>query len=293
MRHRLLWILLAGVCASAHAEPPVPLLWKATGDAGTVYLLGSFHLLTDDDYPLHASVEAAYDDAEALLFEVDPSAMQSPATAKTMQEMARFDDGRTLRGVISDETESKLAAFLGSEAAMAASDQFEPWYLGMNIAVMAMVNAGLDPSKGLDQHFMQRAKRDAKPASGLETVAEQLGALDQAPLAEQEIMLSEALAPLAELRADIERMHATWRAGDAAGMEEIVNEETAQKTPRMYELINRDRNQRWLPTLQGLLASQDDHLVIVGAMHLIGEDGLVQQLGRRGVTVERVGSAAQ
>lgn len=288
MRKLLLSMLCAGACVTAHAEPPVPLLWKAQGDAGTVYLLGSFHLLTDEDYPLHPSVEAAYDDAEALLFEVDPAAMQSPATAKTMQEMARFTDGNTLRGVISDETEARLAAFLGSEAAVAASDQFEPWFLGMNLAIGAMVNAGLDPSKGLDQHFMQRAGKDAKPASGLETVAEQLSALDNSPLSEQETMLAEALAPVAEMRADIDKMHATWRAGDVAGMEQLMNEEMAQKMPRMYELINRDRNQHWLPKVEGLLASDDDHLVIVGAMHLIGEEGLVQQLGKRGVTVERV-----
>lgn len=288
MRKLLLSLLCAGACATAHAEPPVPLLWKAQGEAGTVYLLGSFHLLTDADYPLHPNVEAAYDDAEALLFEVDPAVMNSPATARTMQDMARFSDGQTLRGVISDETEAKLAAFLGSEAAVAASDPFEPWFLGMNLAIGAMVNAGLDPSKGLDQHFMQRAGKDAKPASGLETIVEQLGALDNAPLAEQESMLADALVPVAELRADIEKIHATWRAGDADGMQELMIEEMVQKTPRMYELINRDRNQRWLPKVEALLASDDDHLVIVGAMHLIGEEGLVQQLGKRGVVVERV-----
>ena len=288
MRRLLLSALCLGLCAAAQAEPPKPMLWKAQGEAGTVYMLGSFHLLTADDYPLAASVDAAYADAEALLFEVDPSAMTSPKTAETMQTMARFSDGRTLRAVISDDTEAKLEKFLGSEAAVAASDPFEPWYLGMNLAVMAMVNAGLDPSKGIDQHFMQRAAKDEKPATGLETIEEQLGALDGAPLAEQEVMLNDALVPLEELRSDIMEMHAIWRAGDAEGIERISDEKMAQRTPRMFELLNRDRNQRWLPKVEALLASQDDHLVIVGAMHLVGEDGLVAQLGKRGIEVERI-----
>ena len=165
MRKTLLSLLCLGLSAAAQAEPPMPLLWKAQTDAGTVYLLGSFHLLTAADYPLASSVEDAYADAEALLFEVDPAAMTSPKTAETMQSMARFSDGKTLREVISDDTEAKLATFLGSEAAVAASDPFEPWFLGMNLAVMALVNAGLDPSLGLDQHFMQRAKADSKPAA--------------------------------------------------------------------------------------------------------------------------------
>lgn len=288
MRKTLLSLLCLGLSAAAHAEPPTPLLWKAQTDAGTVYLLGSFHLLTAADYPLASSVEAAYADAEALLFEVDPAAMTSPKTAETMQSMARFSDGKTLREVISDDTEAKLATFLGSEAAVAASDPFEPWFLGMNLAVMALVNAGLDPSLGLDQHFMQRAKADSKPATGLETIEEQLGALDGAPMAEQEVMLNEALAPLPEMRKDIDEMHAIWRAGDAAGIERVTDEKMAEKTPRMFEMLNRERNQRWLPKVEALLAAEDDHLVIVGAMHLVGEEGLVEQLGKRGIAVERV-----
>ena len=288
MRKTLLSILCVGVCAAAQAEPPTPLLWRAQGEAGTVYLLGSFHMLTAADYPLAPSVEAAYADAEALLFEVDPEAMSSPATAATMQAMARFEDGRTLRDVISDETEASLAKFLGSEAAVAASDPFEPWYLGMNLAVMAMVNAGLDPSRGVDQHFMQRARSDGKPASGLETIEEQLGALDGAPLSEQEVMLSEALVPLSEVRKEIDEMHAIWRAGDAAGIQRVTEEQMAEKTPRMFDMLNRERNQRWLPKVEALLGSQDDHLVIVGALHLVGEDGLVHQLGKRGIVVERI-----
>lgn len=288
MRKLLLSLLCAGACAAAHAEPPTPLLWKAEADAGTVYLLGSFHLLKAEDYPLHPSVEAAYEDAEHLHFEVDPKVMNSPEGVKVVQQMARFDDGRTLRGVLSDKTEAKLASFMGSEAAVAASDPFEPWYLGMTIAVMAMVNAGLDPSHGLDQHFMQRAAKDAKPAAGLETLEEQIGALDRTPMDEQEKMLAESLVPVDDLRTEIEKIHAIWRNGDAEGMERLVNEEMAKETPRMYELLNRDRNQAWLPKVEALLADEDDHLVIVGAMHLIGEEGLVEQLGKRGIKVERV-----
>lgn len=288
MRKLLLSLLCAGACATAHAEPPTPLLWKAQGDAGTVYLLGSFHLLKAEDYPLHPSVEAAYQDAEHLLFEVDPEVMNSPEGARVMQQMARFDDGRTLRDVLSDETEARLAAFMGSDAAVAASDPFEPWYLGMTIAVMAMVNAGLDPSHGLDQHFMKRAANDDKPASGLETLEEQIGALDRSPMDEQEKMLAESLIPVQEIRTEIEKLHAIWRNGDADGMEHLVNEEMAKETPRMYELLNRERNQRWLPKVEALLGEEDDHLVVVGAMHLIGEEGLVEQLGKRGVAVERV-----
>lgn len=280
-------LALMGV-ACASAAPPTPMLWEAQTDAGTVYLLGSFHLLTADDYPLHPKVVAAYAKADRLVFEVDPTEMSSPDTVAAIRAMATFKDARTLRRVISAETAKKLKTFLGSEAAMVASDSFKPWFMGLNIAMGSMASMGLDAKLGLDQHFMQRAATDGKPVSGLETVQQQMGALDRSPLAEQELMLAEALAPLAEKRERILQMHGLWRQGDVAGLEQLVNEDMLDRTPRMYELLNRERNQNWLPQIVAMLGETQTTLVVVGSMHLIGDDGLVAQLRRHGVVVRRV-----
>lgn len=282
------FLALVGI-TSAAAAPPTPLLWKAQGEAGTVYLLGSFHLLKADDYPLHPQVEAAYAQAGRLVFEIDPAEMTDPKTVVAIQNLAKFDDGRTLRSVISKETADKLQAFMGgSEAAMAGADPFKPWFMGMNLAVGAMASMGLNPQLGLDQHFMQRAAKDGKPVSGLETAVDQMGALDRTPLEEQENMLAEALAPAAEMREKIMQMHDIWRAGDEARLLDMVNGEMAEKTPQMYALLNRDRNRNWLPQVATMLGEKETRLVVVGAMHLLGEDGLVELLRARGVRVERV-----
>ncbi len=285
------WIvaaLFAMLALPAAAEPPVPLLWKAEKDAGTVYLLGSFHVLKPSDYPLAPAVEAAYSDAEKVLFEVPPSAMASPELAATAQRYAKFDDGRTLRSVLQPDTTAKLQRFLGSEAALAAADVYEPWYMSMNLAVMALMQAGFDPTKGLDLHLMQRSAKDAKPTAGLETVEDQLRALDATPLAEQEKGLADALKSMPELRSKIDELHAQWRAGDAAAMDTGLAGEMRRDTPESYRLLNVERNQRWLPQVEALLAEKNDHLVVVGSLHLLGKDGLVEQLAARGVRVERV-----
>lgn len=279
----------AAAAAFAAPPPPTPLLWKAQTDAGTVYLLGSFHLLRADDYPLHPEVEAAYARADKLVFELDPAELASPDTVKAITALARFDDGRTLRGVISAETAEKLQVFMGgSEAAVVAADPFKPWFMGMNLMLGTMATMGLDPKLGLDQHFMQRAAKDGKPVDGLETALDQMQALDRSPLAEQEHMLSEALEPAAEMRERIFELHDVWRRGDPVRLEALVNEDMATHTPQMYVLLNRDRNQKWLPQLLTMLDETQTRLVIVGAMHLIGEDGVVDQLKSRGVDVQRI-----
>ena len=286
----LVGCLLALVGIGSALAAPVPLLWKAEGKAGTVYMLGSFHLLTPEDYPLHPQVELAYSEAGRVVFEVDPAEMTAPETMASIQALAKFDDGRTLRSVIPEETAAKLQAFMGgSEAAMASSDAFKPWFMGMNLAVGAMTAAGLNPSLGLDQHFMQRAAADGKPVSGLETVLEQLGALDNSPLEEQAQMLDEALGPPAEMRKKLMELLDIWRSGDDTRLVDMINGEMIDKTPQMYVLLNRDRNLKWLPQVSAMLDSgEGTHLVIVGAMHLIGEDGLVQMLRAQGIDVQRV-----
>jgi len=288
MRRLFCLVLGLALCCAAAAKPPVPLLWKAERGAGTVYLLGSFHLLKSDDYPLDPALDAVFADAEKLVFELPPEALGSPDAPALAQRYARFADGMTLRGVISAQTAERLTKFLGSEAALAAADPFEPWFMGMNLTVMTLMQAGFDPTKGLDLHLMQRSREANKPASGLETLEQQFQALDSIPLSEQDRMLADALESPPELRRRLAELHDYWRAGDAAGLERLLVEEMLEETPVAYSKLLVERNQQWLPRIEALLAEQDDHLVVVGSLHLLGKDGLIEQLQRRGAPVVRV-----
>ena len=270
------------------AKPPVPLLWKVEKDAGTVYLLGSFHVLKPGDYPLADSLEAAYADAETVVFEVPPAAMMSGGAAASAIKLAKFEDGRTLRGVISPATAERLSAFLGSEAAVAAADPFEPWFITLNLAVMAIMQAGFDPTLGLDLHLMQRSAKDGKATDGLEIIEDQLNTCDRTPLAEQDKMLADALKSLGELREELNKLHADWRNGDANALESELAVKMREETPAAYRLLLVERNNAWLPKIEAMLNASDDHLVVVGALHLVGDDGLIQQLSQRGLSVERV-----
>ena len=71
--------------ATAAAKPPVPLLWKVTGPGDSrLYLLGSFHLLKPQDYPLSPDVEQAFEASQRIVFELSPEDMQSPQLASRM-----------------------------------------------------------------------------------------------------------------------------------------------------------------------------------------------------------------
>nr|WP_187266036.1 TraB/GumN family protein [Alkalisalibacterium limincola] len=77
------------------AEPPTPLMWRATGSEGTVYLVGSFHLLRPSDYPLAKSLEQAYQGADRVIFEISPADMQSPDLARKFTAAACCRKGKS------------------------------------------------------------------------------------------------------------------------------------------------------------------------------------------------------
>ncbi len=283
----LLFGLLLAV-APARAEPPTPLLWQVGEGDQHFYLLGSFHLLTKDDYPLADSLEAAYAGAERVVFELAPEAALSPTLAATMTQRGMLPADQSLTGMVSAETRAGLVRFLGSEAALPSVERFKPWFLSLGIAISAMTQAGFEAQLGLDMHLMQRAQADGKATGGLETAEDQINALDSVPFDEQEISLRQSLRPLPELREEIDTLHRYWREANVDGLEREMLNEMIELTPKSAKLLTIDRNLRWLPQVQAMVADGQSTLVVVGALHLIGDDGLPSLLRKQGVPVRQI-----
>lgn len=282
----------ASAAADAPARtPPRPLLWKVSDADNALYLLGSFHLLKSEDYPLSGDVERAFADAEKLVFEVAPSDLTDPATAQKMMVIAGYGDERKLSTVLPADLHKKLDGVLGA-GRIAQLDAFEPWFVNLSLVMGVSQGLGFRPDQGLDQHLMQRAAAAHKPTAGLETIDQQLQALDSTPISEQIASLQEFLDHPAELPGMLRDMHQAWRNADLDRLNALAIDEMRSKTPETYRLINVQRNDAWVPQLRQMLdGSQDDALVVVGAMHLLGRDGVVEKLRAKGYTVERVCSA--
>lgn len=286
---------------STLSQPPVPLLWKVSDADNSVYLLGSFHLLKPDDYPLSKDVDVAFADAESLVFEMTPEEMASPALGMQMGQAAQRTDGSKLDSELPPATVALLEDWIagnGAELQKAgltaqALQGFEPWFAGLMISIVEMTKQGLDPKLGLDSHFAERATQAKKPTAGLETGAEQIAFLDGMSKEEQLQLLTEALTEASEGSSETARLHNAWRAGDARLLWEDMGMDMKKQYPRLYQRINVARNDAWVPKIERRLAAPgtDDTLVVVGALHLLGPDGVVEKLRANGYRVERVCSA--
>jgi uncharacterized protein YbaP (TraB family) len=289
--------------AAPVAAPPVPLLWKVSDADNSIYLLGSFHLLRPDDYPLSADVDAAFADAESLLFEMPPSEMESPALGLQMGQAALRLDGTLLDSQLPPATARKLQDWFAANATglqasgmtPQALQMFEPWFVGLTVSVVEMTRDGLDPKLGLDRHFATAAQQAGKPVDGFETGAQQIAFLDGMDADEQVQFLDEALDESGEGASEVEKLHAAWRAGDAATLWDGMAADMKREYPKLYRHVNVERNDAWLPRSEQRLQApgDDDSLVVVGALHLLGSDGLVEKLRARGYAIERICSACK
>ncbi len=287
--------------APVTAAPPVPLLWKVTDSDNSVYLLGSFHLLKPSDYPLSKDVTAAFADSQSLVFELAPEEMSSPALGMQMGQAALRTDGTALNSELPAATAAQLDRWLSANAELVQKmgitpqvmQMFKPWFVGLTISVTEMTKQGLDPKFGLDAHMADLAAKAAKPVSGLETGAQQIEMLDGMQKKEQLQFLAEALSHAGTGSDETKKLHAAWRAGDAAGLWHGMASEMKRDYPRLYQRINVDRNNAWVPRIEKRLTAPgtDNTLVVVGALHLLGSDGVVEKLRARGYKVERICSA--
>lgn len=300
------WMPVPAVAASpdvpgpqtAAATAPVveqarrPLLWKVADADNTVYLLGSFHLLKPDDYPLPAEIDRAFEDAESLLFEIDPVVMTAADTPARIQAyMGYGDEALTLDKVLPPATHARLETLVkASGGSMQALEPLEPWAVSMGLVLGVAQGMGFRPDLGLDRQLMARATEVGKPAGGLETIEAQMQAMDAVPRAEQVQSLDEFVRDPRKAVRQFDALHAMWRAGDAAGLDGEMRVEMAEKTPASYQLLDVARNQAWLPQIEARLQAPagQDTLVVVGSLHLLGSDGLVEQLRGKGYTVERI-----
>jgi uncharacterized protein YbaP (TraB family) len=280
-------LFVAAALYPAHAAAR-SFLWKATRGQGTVYLVGSVHLLTKDYYPLSPALEGAFKDSDLLVEEVDIAEMTSTDNQLTILMRGMLPAGQSLETVISADTFGIVSRRLG-ELGMPVEPlkRFKPWMLALTLLSLEWQKAGFDPELGLDKHFYDRARADGKAVQGLETLEFQISRFDEMTPNEQDRLLAQTLKELETQRSLVATLADAWKAGDAVTIERIVLQDVRQE-PRMYQRLLVDRNRTWLPAIEALFARRGRAFVVVGAAHLVGADGLIAMLRARGYTVEQM-----
>jgi len=278
---RLLFVAYLFAAPALADEHPL-LMWRLDGTNNTIYLLGSVHLLREQDHPIPSAINAAYEEADTLIMELDMDDLDPVATQTLINELGMIKDGGSLSDL--------MGADLYAEAEQIANDiniplamlsGTEPWLAAINVEQLILMRIGFNPLYGIESFLMRKAGVDQKEILGLETIGEQLGFLDRMSLDAQRSLLMQTLAESADMENIMDELVAAWRHGDIDYLEKSMLADM-QDFPELYDALVVNRNQNWTQQIEALLDDDQDYLIIVGALHLIGKDGLPTMLRKRG-----------
>jgi len=274
--------LLGGLSLpAARAASPV---WVIHGAHSTLYLAGSVHLLPEQDAVLPTAFDRAYAASAKLVMELDLGGLDQTAAASWILEHGTLPADTSLREVVGEQRYSRVAA-AATELGLPAElfNKQAPWVVGLELADLDYLRLGLDPQHGVEEQLVQRAQADGKPTAGLETLDEELGALEALPRAEQLRLLDQTLSELKDAPEELQQVLVAWRHGDAPKLAALLSREY-RAFPALYQPLVTARNQRWLPQIERLLSGQQNCLVVVGSLHLVGAGGLLELLRKDGFT---------
>jgi uncharacterized protein len=287
--HELTRVLLASVAVaslaagSARAEPA---LWEVTGGESTVWLFGSVHLLPEGGFTVGNELADALGEAERLCLEIDTGAEDEAATSAVTLARAVDPEGRDLFELLGSDADDVRDAAEKAGVPLEALAMFEPWFAGLTVSVLALQAHGYDVQHGVEQIIQAEARDAGLPSCGLETLDGQLGLLDGLPDTLQKEILMQAIEEADRIESLIEPMLDAWRRGDEAGLERSL-EEDFEGYAELAEVLIYRRNERWAGQVSKMLEDDEDVLVVVGAMHLVGDRGLPALLAERGYRVAR------
>lgn len=260
-------------------------MWKAERDGTTLYLLGSVHALKEDAYPLPTAIDAAFDEAEIVVFEIDLDDMTTAAIQ--MMSAGSLEPGTTLEQVVGPEIWAEFVARVGDSGFKPRFFQgMKPWMAALTLTAFELSKQGYLATAGLDTHLAQRADEAGKERRALETAEFQVSLFSELTDKQSLAFLQHSLTDLQNLIPELDGLYSDWRSGRVELVEEMLLE-GFEEFPEVFQRIVVDRNLAWLPQVEELLAGERHAMVVVGSMHLVGEQGLVNLLRGKGYTVEQ------
>lgn len=284
----LRWLLAVALFLAATAARADSFIWSISKNGTQAFLGGSIHILGAEDYPLPVEFDRAFASADVLVLETDMAALQTPSFAARAAELLALPAPQTLADRLKPSTLLQLEDYMGSRGLpMGFVERLTPSAVATTLPVLELQRLGL-AGAGVDEHFSQRAVAARKRLRFLETAEQQLEFLASLGEGQEDEMILYTLRDMADFPRVFAQMKAAWRAGNLERMDELAVDDLAEAFPDVYETLIIRRNAAWLPQLEALFADPAIELVLVGAMHLVGPDGLLQALESRGYRVQAV-----
>ena len=261
-------------------------VWKIVNGSNQLYIGGTIHVLSNADYPLPPAFEKAYNQSTIVVFETDMKKMQTPKFQKMLLQKMTYSDGKNLKTVLDGDTFKELSLFMKDRGIpMDNMIHFKPSMVAVTLTVLEIQRLGL-MGTGVDEFFHLRAMNDQKELGQLETVFEQLDFITNMGKGREDEFILHTLRDIEELSSMFQQLKDAWRTGDTQKINDLAITPIKKDFPKLYNDLMVERNNAWIPKIEAMLETEDVEFVLVGAAHLVGSDGVLEQLAAKGYDIQ-------
>ena len=284
----MLRTLLALVLILSHSVSATS-IWQVTApDGDTLFIGGTVHVLPASELPLPQQFNNIYANSDELIFESDMAFMESAQFQQLIMQGMVFHDGRTFIDVLKPETVELVNSYLQQRSIPVENFlPMKPSLLGFTITFIELQLLGLTQD-GVDKIFFDKATQDNKNIAWLESPQEQLDMMNSMAQGQEDVFVSYSVTETATAKLVLDGMLSAWRSGDMKTMADVGIADMPTEFPRIYDLLLKNRNQRWIPQIETMFADDNTEFVLVGVLHLAGEHSVLAMLESKGYKVTQL-----
>jgi uncharacterized protein YbaP (TraB family) len=285
----LILVFLVASSQDVFSQSQKNFLWRVGSGTNTVYLMGSLHFFRKEIYPLNKRIETAFDQANILVVEANVNDITKIDIQKLV-DSALYLDLETLEKHVSTETYElikKESGRLGLPLEMI--NRQKPWFLALVLESLELLKLGFDPNYGIDKYFLSKAEGKKKILE-LESLDYQISLLSNLFDKDQELFLLYTLRDLNILEQELGRLTQAWISGDTKSLESILTRGISEDKglSSIFEKLIYERNKKMVSKIEDFLRTKETYFVIVGAGHLVGDQGIIEILKGKGYIVEQL-----
>lgn len=293
MKRNLVILFVACLALNVNAQ----LLWKVSGNglSKPSYILGTHHLAPLSIIDSIKGLQTAFNATTQIIGELKMSEVQTPAAMQLMQQKMMIENDTTLQVLFTPEQYTTVNNFTKENLGFDLSQmpKVKPAFITNNaVVVLYMKHVGnFKPQEQLDTYFQTKGIERGKKVDALETLDFQFNLLyNSMSLRRQAELLLCELSDVDKLVNNTKKLTTAYMIQDLNTMYKLSLEKEGapcDPLPGEMEAMIDDRNKTWANKLPALMAA-DPTFVVVGALHLPGEDGLLNLLKKQGYTVQAV-----
>ncbi|MDR0830568.1 MAG: TraB/GumN family protein [Prevotellaceae bacterium] len=279
-----LFILIMALLSANYAQSQ--LLWEISGKGvKKSYIFGTNHLAPATFLDSVPNIYKAFNSTQVVVGEI---LMSGKNLNDTIMQYATMPQSVSLKSLFSESDYALIDSAVQKMLQINLSDiaRLKPAMI-MMMYEQAVFDRIFPKNDGfqLDSYFQQIAEMQNKPVFALETAEQQSALLfGNKPLERQAQLLLESIKDSAELEHSINAVVSLYEKGDIEALLVEYKNDKSVSAHEKNELLD-DRNLLWAEKIIPII-KQNSAFIAVGALHLAGENGVINLLKKKGLKVK-------